>query len=65
MCDVALMEVHERPQNLLDDPLCLVLREAPLILSFQVGVEALSHRVLHDQVDILWRVDRLVQFDYI
>ena len=65
MCDVALMEVHERPQNLLDDPLGLVFREAPLILSFQVSVEAFPHRVLHDQVDILWRVDRLVQFDYV
>ena len=65
MCDVALVEVHERPQHLLDDALGLILREAPLILSFQVGVEALPHRVLHDQVDILWRVDRLVQLDYV
>ena len=65
MCDITLVEVHERPQHLLDDALGLILREATLILSFQVGVEALPHRVLHDQVDILWRVDRLVQLDYV
>ena len=65
MCDITLVEVHERPQHLLDDALGLIFREAPLILSFQVGVEALPHRVLHDQVDILWRVNRLVQLDYV
>ena len=65
MCDIALVKIHERAQYLFDNTLGLILWEAALILCLQVRVQALAHGVLHDQVDVLWRVNRLIQLDYI
>ena len=65
MCHVALVQVRQRVEQLLNDALSFLLREPPLRRGFQVRVKRLSLRVLHDQVDVLGCVDRLVELDHV
>ena len=60
---ITRVQVHQGPQNLLNDSLCLIFLEAPLVLSFQVRMQTFPLRILHHQVNILRSIDCLEQFN--
>ena len=63
MCDVALVQVRERLQQLLQDSFRLVLGEPSLRLCLQVRMQTLTLRILHHQIDELRSVNRLMQLN--
>lgn len=60
--DVALMEIVQSQEKLLDESFGLLFSELPVRLRLQMGVQTLACGVLHDEVNILGRVYALVQF---
>ena len=64
MGDIALVQVAQSRQQLLDDSFGFVLWKPPLWLGFKMCVQTLTLDVLHDEVDVLRRVDGLVKFHH-
>ena len=63
MSNVPFMQVLKRHEQLLDESLGLLFWKLSIGHRLQMGVQALSSGVFHDKVDILWRINALMQLD--
>jgi len=63
MSNVSFMQVLKRQEQLLYEPLGLLFGKLPIGHRLQMRVQALSSSVLHDEVDILWGINALMQLD--
>ena len=65
MSNASIVTVANTFDNLLENTFSLFLFQSTIWLGFQVAVQASTTNVFHDQYDILWSVNDLVESDYL
>ena len=65
MRSITVVNVFQREEELFDDAFGFLFPKLTVGLRFQMSVQAFSVSVLHDEIDILRRINTLMQLDNI
>ena len=65
MRDISLMEIIQDHKELFNQPFSLLFRESPVRCRLQMSMKRLPRHVLHHQINVLLRINRLNQPHYI